>query len=162
MTDRVAALASLASNKNPESAEVFANFYTRYKDYPLVIDKWFGLQASSTLPDVVAQLKTLKQHPDFNIKNPNRVRSLYSAFAMNNPVRFHAADGSGYTFLKEGIIELNDINPQIGARLLTPLREWRRYTPDRQKLMQEALKEILEIKNIAPDIFEIASKSLNG
>ncbi len=162
MTDRAAALSSLASNKNSEREEVFNDFYDRYKDYPLVIDKWFALQASSTLPDTVEKLKALKDHKDFNIKNPNRVRSLYAAFAMNNPSRFHAADGSGYTFLKDGIIELNAINPQIAARLLTPMREWRRYTPDRQELLKQALSEILEIKDIAPDVFEIASKSLNG
>jgi len=162
MTDRVAALSSLASNKNPERDEVFTDFYDRFKEYQLVIDKWFALQACSTLPDAIEHIKALKEHDDFNIKNPNRVRSLFAAFAMNNPSRFHAADGSGYEFLKDAIIELNDINPQIAARLLTPMREWRRYTSDRQEKMKAALSEILEILNIAPDVFEIASKSLNG
>ena len=162
MTDRVAALSSLASNKNPERDEVFADFYNRFKEYQLVIDKWFALQACSTLPDAIDRIKALKEHDDFNIKNPNRVRSLFAAFAMNNPSRFHAADGSGYEFLKDAIIELNEINPQIAARLLTPMREWRRYTPDRQEKIKAALSEILEIPNIAPDVFEIASKSLNG
>ena len=162
MTDRVAALSSLASNKNSERDEVFEDFYNRFKEYQLVIDKWFALQACSTLPDAIDRIKALKEHQDFNIKNPNRVRSLFAAFAMNNPSRFHAADGSGYEFLKDAIIELNEINPQIAARLLTPMREWRRYTPDRQEKMKAALSEILEIQNIAPDVFEIASKSLNG
>ncbi len=162
MTDRVAALATLASNKNPESTAAFKDFYTRFKEYPLVIDKWFSMQSTSTLPGALTHIKALRNHADFNIKNPNRVRSLYSAFAMNNPVLFHQEDGSGYAFLKDGITELNTINPQIGARLLTPLREWRRFTPDRQEKMQAALSEILEIKDIAPDIFEIASKSLKG
>ena len=162
MTDRVAALSSLASNKNEERDEIFADFYKRYKDYPLVIDKWFALQASSTLPNTVEKLTALKKHKDFNIKNPNRARSLFAAFAMNNPARFHAADGSGYVFLRDAVIELNAINPQIAARLLIPMREWRRYTSDRQELMKQALANILEIKDIAPDVFEIASKSLNG
>lgn len=160
MTDRIAALTSLATNKNPEREEVFTDFYERFKDYQLVIDKWFAVQASAVRPDFIDNLSSLRNHPDFNIKNPNRVRSLYSAFAMNNPVCFHDESGAGYEFLKNAILELNTINPQIGARLLTPLREWRRYTPDRQEKMQAALQEILEIKNIAPDIFEIASKSL--
>lgn len=160
MTDRIAALSSLATNKNPERAEVFSDFYEHFKDYQLVIDKWFAVQASAVCTDFIENLENLRKHSDFNIKNPNRVRSLYSAFAMNNPVCFHDANGAGYEFLKNAIIELNTINPQIGARLLTPLREWRRYTPDRQEKMQAALQEILEIKNIAPDIFEIASKSL--
>ncbi len=162
MTDRVAALSSLAANTNPERDEVFDDFYERYQSYPLVIDKWFSLQATSPLSDTVEKLNILKTHKDFNIKNPNRVRSLYAAFAMNNPACFHAADGSGYAFLRDAVIELNTINPQIAARLLTPMREWRRYTPDRQALLKQALSDILDIKDIAPDIFEIASKSLNG
>ena len=160
MTDRVAALNSLADNKNPEREEVFAAFYERFKDYPLVVDKWFALQASGIRPDMIEALKKLRNHPEFNIRNPNRVRSLYAAFAMNNPVCFHAADGSGYDFLTDAIIELNDINPQIASRLLTPMREWRRYTPDRQKKMKTCLQRILDTPNLSPDVFEIASKSL--
>ena len=162
MTDRVAALASLTHNKNPEREEAFADFYTRFKDYPLVIDKWFSLQAVSTLPETIAHLGVLRQHPDFNIKNPNRARALFSAFAMNNPVRFHAVDGSGYAFLRDAVMELNAINPQIAARLLTPLRTWKRYTPERQVMMQAALEDILKTPTLAPDVFEIASKSLKG
>lgn len=162
MTDRVAALASLAMNKNQQSAEAFDDFYARYKDYPLVMDKYFAVQASAAHPDIINNVKKLREHSDFNIKNPNRVRSLYSAFGMMNPVGFHAKDGSGYEFLRDGIIELNTINPQIAARLLTPLRAWKQYTPDRQEKMKAALEAILETPDLAPDIFEIASKSLNG
>ena len=160
MTDRVAALSSLADNKSELREEVFADFYERYKDFPLVIDKWFSLQASSTLPGVVEQVKKLREHKDFNIKNPNRVRALYAAFALNNPANFHAKDGSGYAFLRDAVIELNTINPQIGARMLTPMREWQRYTPNRQEMMKQALRDILAVKDLSPDIYEIASKSL--
>jgi len=160
MTDRAAALSSLAVNKNPERAQAFDDFYARFKDYQLVIDKYFALQASAAHPEINNHLKILKQHTDFKIKNPNRVRSLYAAFGMMNPVKFHAADGSGYAFLRDGIMELNSINPQIAARLLTPFRTWKLYTPDRQELMKAALEEILTLKDIAPDVFEIASKSL--
>ncbi|MBG77685.1 MAG: aminopeptidase N [Alphaproteobacteria bacterium] len=160
MTDRVAALASLASNNNPERDEVFADFYDRYKAYPLVIDKWFSLQASADRSDIIDHLATLSKHPDFNIKNPNRVRSLYAAFAMNNPAGFHKADGSGYAFLRDVIKTLNTINPQIAARLLTPLRSWKSFDLGRQEKMRDALEDILRIPNIAPDIYEIASKSL--
>jgi len=162
MTDRVAALASLAVNKNPQGAEAFDDFYARFKDYPLVMDKYFALQASAAHPDIINKVKKLREHADFNVKNPNRARSLYGAFGMNNPVAFHAKDGSGYAFLRDGIIELNDINPQIAARLLTPLRAWKRYTPDRQDMMKAALRAILDTDNIAPNVFEIASKSLNS
>ena len=112
--------------------------------------------------DTLDVLQKLKLHPDFNIRNPNRVRSLYAAFAMNNPVCFHAKDGSGYEFLREAVSDLNRINPQIAARLLTPLKEWKRYTPERQALMKKALTSILEIENLSPDVYEIASKSLQN
>ncbi len=162
MTDRVAALSRLADNPNEQRDEAFDAFYQRFKDYPLVIDKYFSLQAGASNKNIIDSLNKLKEHPDFNIKNPNRIRSLYAAFAMNNPVAFHARDGSGYDFLTDAIIELNIINPQVAARLLTPLREWKRYTPDRQEKMQASLERILETENLSPDVFEIASKSLKG
>ncbi len=161
MTSRVTALAILTDADGAEKNELFADFYERFRAYPLVIDKWFSLQAASVNDDAIVYLKNLSGHPDFNWKNPNRVRSLYGAFAMNNPVMFHAADGSGYEFLKEAIIKLNGINPQIAARLLTPLREWKRYTPDRQAKMKAALEEIMAQPKLSPDVFEIVSKSLS-
>jgi aminopeptidase N len=162
MTDRVAAMSVIADINQPQREEVFDDFYQRFKDYPLVVDKYFALQAAASRKDIIQNLKNLREHTDFNIKNPNRVRSLYAAFAMNNPVGFHAADGCGYEFLTDGIIELNGINPQIAARLLTPLREWRRYTPDRQEKMKASLERILAQGDLSPDVFEIASKSLKG
>ena len=160
MTDRVSALSVLTDINQPQREEAFDDFYSRYNNYPLVVDKYFSLQTSAVRPDIINCLNLLKQHTDFNIKNPNRTRSLYAAFAMNNPVAFHAVDGSGYNFLSAAVIELNTINPQIAARLLTPLREWRRYTPDRQEKMKAALERILATENLSPDVFEIASKSL--
>jgi len=162
MTDRVAALSRLADNKNAERDEAFEDFYERFKDYQLVIDKYFSLQASASRPSTIEDLKALAKHPEFNIKNPNRVRSLYAAFAMNNPVVFHSKDGAGYELLTDVIVELNTINPQIASRLLTPLREWKRYTKDRQEKMQACLERILATENLSPDVFEIASKSLKG
>lgn len=160
MTDRMAALLAIAANKNPEREEVLEDFYARYKDYQLVVDKWFSVQATSARPDIIAHLQQLRQHPDFTIKNPNRARSLFAAFAMNNPASFHAEDGSGYNFLADAIIELNSINPQIAARLLTPMRDWRKYSQDRQAGMKDALERILATPNLSPDVYEIASKSL--
>jgi aminopeptidase N len=81
---------------------------------------------------------------------------------MNNPAIFHGADGSGYALLRDAIIELNAINPQIAARLLTPMRDWRRYSPDRREMMKDALSQILKTPDISPNVFEIADKSLNG
>ncbi len=160
MTDRMAALYLGCALDGEIHDKIVGDFYERYKSYPLVIDKWFSAQAMIHLPKTIQTIKKLKEHTDFNIKNPNRVRSLYSAFAMNNPVRFHAADGSGYDFLTDGIIELNAINPQIAARLLTPMRDWKRYTEDRQIMLKAALERILAQDDLSPNVFEIASKSL--
>ena len=161
MTDLTAALSSLLTNKNADRAGILSDFYDRFNGYQLVMDKWFGLQASAHHDSIFEELEKLKAHPDFSMTNPNRVRSLYSAFAMNNPVAFHDASGRGYDFLKKGIIELNEINPQIAARMVTPFREWKRYTPDRQKKMKAALKEIAALPDISPNVFELVNKSLD-
>lgn len=162
MTDRVTALSCLSDSAQPQRAEVFADFYTRFEKYPLVVDKWFSLQAIANREQIFDDLALLRAHPDFNIKNPNRVRSLYSAFAINNPVKFHDPSGKGYAFLRDAIIELNSINPQIAARLVTPLREWKRYTPALQAQMKAALQAVLDTPNLSGDVFEVVSKSLNG
>ncbi|HEU4838287.1 MAG TPA: aminopeptidase N, partial [Micavibrio sp.] len=162
MTDRVAALSVLTDHEREEKDAAFADFYQRFRDYPLVIDKWFSLQAVGVNDNAIANLHRLEKHQDFNLKNPNRARSLYGAFAMNNPVVFHRADGSGYTLLKDAVITLNAINPQIAARMLTPMREWKRYTQDRQNKMKAALQEIANTEKLSPDVFEIVSKSLKG
>ena len=158
MTDRMTGLL-LACNL--ENQTIINHFYETFKTYPLVVDKWFAAQAQTQQKQTIATVNDLKTHKEFNIKNPNRVRSLYAAFAMNNPLCFHDETGDGYALLKEAITTLNTINPQIAARLLTPFREWKRYTPDRQEKMKSALSDILAIENIAPDIYEIANKSLN-
>ena len=127
-----------------------------------LVDKWFSLQAMAVRPNIMDDLHYLQNHPEFTLKNPNRVRSLYAAFAMNNPVTFHRRDGSGYDFLKTAVVELNSTNPQIAARLLTPLKEWKRYTQDRQEKMKEVLQEIKNLQNLSPDVYEIVTKSLEG
>ena len=162
MTARMAALYLACALDGPAHNEIVDDFYERFKSYPLVIDKWFSTQAQIHLPRTIDTVKKLRQHRDFNIRNPNRVRSLYGAFAMSNPVRFHAADGSGYHFLTDAVIELNSINPQIAARLLTPMRDWKNYTQDRQEKMKASLQKILEQSKLSPDVFEIADKSLKA
>jgi len=162
MTDRVAALACLSNSTQPERDEVFADFYQRFKAYQLVVDKWFSLQAIANRTAVFEDFARLRQHAEFNIKNPNRVRSLYTAFAINNPVKFHDPSGQGYALLRDVIIELNAINPQMASRLVTPFREWRRYTPALQAHMQEALQAVMETPDLSNDVFEVVSKSLKG
>ena len=162
MTDRVAALNILCDHEGTEKQTALKHFYDRFKDYPLVIDKWFALQASAITDKTMTVVCDLATHPDFNLKNPNRARSLYGAFSISNPVKFHDRGGEGYVILKNAIMALNTVNPQIAARLLTPFKDWRRYTPDRQVMMKNALQEILAVDTISPDVFEIASKSLQG
>lgn len=162
MTDRVAALSVLTDHEGEHKDVAFKDFYQRFKDYPLVIDKWFSLQAMGVNDNAIANIKALAQHKDFTLKNPNRARSLYGAFAMNNPVCFHRVDGSGYALLRDAVVMLNGINPQIAARMLTPLREWRRYTQDRQDKMKTVLQEIADTPKLSPDVFEIVSKSLKA
>lgn len=160
MTDRVAALSVLADTNAPERKAVLDDFLERFHDYMLVVDKWFSLQATSIRPEIHDDLRLLRKHKDFVMTNPNRVRSLYGAFAMNNPYAFHARSGQGYEFLRDVIIEMNTVNPQIAARLLTPLKEWKRYTPDRQAKMKEALQAIAAQPELSPDVFEIVTKTL--
>jgi len=162
MTDRVAALTCLSDSTKPERDEVYADFYNRYKNYQLVVDKWFTLQAIANRSAIFDDFAKLRNHPEFNIKNPNRVRSLYSAFAINNPVKFHDPSGKGYAILRDAIIELNAFNPQIASRLVTPFREWKRYTPALQVHMKVALQAVLDSGNLSNDVFEVVSKCLNS
>ncbi len=162
MTDRVAALSCLADSKQQQRDEVFSDFYYQFKEYQLVVDKWFTLQAMANRSSVFKDFATLRNHHEFNIKNPNRVRSLYSVFAINNPVKFHDPSGQGYAILTDAIIELNAFNPQIASRLVTPLREWKRYTPALQAQMKNALQTIIDTPNLSSDVFELVSKCLKS
>jgi aminopeptidase N len=160
MTDALSALGMLANCECPERLAALAAFHERWQHEPLVMDKWFMLQATSQLPNALAEVKALVKHPAFTMKNPNKVRSLIGAFCHANPVRFHAIDGSGYTFLTAQVERLNAINPQIAARLVGAFTRWRRYDAQRQALMQTQLERILQIPDLSPDVYEITAKSL--
>lgn len=160
MTDRMMALNGLIDTDSEERAEVLADFYDRYKTYPLVMDKWFAAQARAIRPQTLDDIRLLAAHPDFTLKNPNRVRSLYATFAMRNPVIFHAPNGTGYDLFGEVILTLDKINPQIASRLLTALRDWKRYDTNRQSRMRVILQKIVGTKDLSPNVYEIASKTL--
>ena len=160
MTDSLGALATLAGCACPERDQALASFYRRWRDDRGVIDKWFSLQATSALPDTLSRVNALLDHPDFDIRNPNRARSLIGAFSQGNQVRFHEASGAGYRFLADQILRLNAINPQIAARMLTPFSRWRRFDAARQELMKGELTRILALPGLARDVYEIAAKSL--
>ncbi len=161
MTDKVAALGILTDSKTDESTFAFSDFYKTWKHEPLVLDKWFSLQAVADRADAPEIVNGLLQHPDFTYKNPNRLRALIGSFCAGNQKWFHRADGAGYRLLAETVVRLNSINPSTAARLLTPIRQWRKYDPARKSLMENELKRILAEKDISNDVYEIVSKSLS-
>jgi aminopeptidase N len=159
MTDTVAALSNLVNIDDGVRGEVLEDFYEKWLGDPLVLDKWFILQAISSLPNTLKNVVHLTANRLFSISNPNKVRSLIGAFCSGNHVRFHEKDGAGYRFLGDRIEELNTINPQIAARLVTPLINWKRYDRERQEKMQKELARIAAIENLSPDVYEIVAKS---
>ena len=161
MTERLTALAVLVNSPfEAEKAQALASFAEHFKDNPLVMDQWFSVQAGSTLPGGLQRVRELMEHPAFNIKNPNKVRALIGAFAGQNLINFHAADGSGYRFLADRVIQLNGFNPQIASRQLAPLTRWRKYDSARQALMKAELERIRNSGELSSDVFEVVSKSL--
>ena len=161
MTDRIAALGLLVDSDATERKRALAYFYDRWKDNPLVIDKWFSLQAMSHRDDTLEVVTQLLDHPDFSLQNPNRFRSLVSAFAIANRLHFHEASGAGYRFLADQILRLDPLNPQVAARSIGVLGRWRRFDPARQELMKGELERILSSARLSRDVYEIASKCLS-
>ncbi|MCE2831837.1 MAG: aminopeptidase N C-terminal domain-containing protein, partial [Oxalobacteraceae bacterium] len=159
MTDRLAALGAMTNNDHPEAANALSQFYQEFESEALVIDKWFSLQAASHTT-TAAGVRALMRHPAFTIKNPNRARSLLFAFCNSNPAQFHAADGSGYALWAEQVIVLNDINPQVAARLARALDRWRKYAPRLQTGMKAALEKVAAAKALSNDVAEVIGKAL--
>jgi aminopeptidase N len=160
MTDQMAALTVIVNNPHPAKQKCLDSFYYQWKSEALVIDKWFALQAASSMPDTFTTVQALMQHPAFDLKNPNRVRSLIGAFSQSNPLHFHAANGQGYQFLADQIIALNNLNPQVASRMVGALTSWRRFDEGRQALMKTQLERIMTTEAISKDVYEVASKSL--
>jgi aminopeptidase N len=160
MTDAMAALAVLSRIECPQREVALQHFHDRWQHDSLVMDKWFALQATSSLPDTLQQVQGLMQHPLFDLRNPNKVRALVGSFAMRNPLHFHAQDGSGYAFLTDRVLELDAMNPQIASRMVRPLMNWRQYEPTRSALMKAQLERIQAHAGLSGDVYEIVSKSL--
>jgi aminopeptidase N len=159
MTDRIGALAALIHGHAPGRQRALEKFYADFENEPLVIDKWFALQAMARSTDV-AEVRALMQHPAFTLKNPNRARSLIFSFCNGNPSQFHAVDGSGYAFWAEQVIALNALNPQVAARLARTLDRWRKYTPALRNQMQAALQRVAGTKKLSKDVLEVVTKAL--
>ena len=161
MTDRQGALTTLANGTSDKRIAALDIFYNRYSTDALVLDKWFQTQALSSRDDTPAIVEELARHPDFTLANPNRARSLVGAFSVNQRA-FHAAGGAGYRFLADNLIALDRLNPQTAAKLLPPLGRWRRFDEARAALMKTELERILATPGLSKDLFEQASKSLEG
>lgn len=160
MTDQMAALTLMVNNPHPASQQCLSSFYQQWRAEPLVIDKWFTTQACSPMPGTFDRVMELMKHPAFDLKAPNRVRSLIGAFSQSNPLHFHTEDGQGYRFLADQIIALNTLNPQVASRMIGALTSWRRYDKKRQTLMKAQLERIIATETISKDVYEVASKSL--
>lgn len=164
MTDTHAVLQALVNCDEaacePVKQALLDDFYRRWRYEPLVVEQWFSLQAGANIPGNLPKVKELTWHEAFDIKNPNKVRAVIGAFCNLNQAGFHQKSGEGYRFLADHVITLNRLNPQIAARLLTPLTRWKRYDPERQSLMQGELRRILDSGKLSPDVYEVVSKSL--
>lgn len=160
MTDQFGALSIIANSNWNEREDFLARFYHRWSAEELVVDKWFAVQAASPSVNAQAGIPTLMSHQAFTLKNPNRLRSLVSMFAMANQYNFHAADGSGYNLLSHVVLDVDKINPQTAARMIVPLGRWARLDKARQEQMKGALERILSAPGLSDDVTELAEKSL--
>ena len=160
MTDAIGALAALRDSTSGARSELYSQFEAKWRDEPLVLDKWFALQAKSMRTDALETVRALVAHPRFNARNPNRVRSLVGAFALGNFGRFHAADGSGYAFTADQVLALDGANPQLASMLAGAFSLWRRFAEPRRDRMQRSLERIARAPSLSPDVREIVTRTL--
>ena len=159
MTDELKALVCIVNEDRSRRKAALDSFHKKWSGDPVVLNKWLMIQATSK-QTTTEDIENLRNHPSFNIQNPNNVRSLIGGFASANLINFHNLDGSGYTFLSNRILEIDKMNPQIASRLVTPFTKWKKFDAARQNLMKDHLEKISKTKGISKDVFEITSKSL--
>jgi aminopeptidase N len=159
MTDAIAALSILSHVAGKARDEALHHFYTRWQDEPLVLDKWFAVQARAATPDSVETVQALLSHPKFSLKNPNRIRALIGSFAQANPTGFNRADGAGYRLLAGQALEIDRFNPHVAARLLGAFESWRILEAGRQAHAKAVLED-LSAKSLSTDSYEIVTKTL--
>jgi len=162
MTDRFNALAALVSSGNTLAGEALQRFHALFKNEPLVLDKWFALQAGA--PDrggnILPIVKQLMAHPDFNIRNPNRARSVIFSYCSANPGGFHRSDAAGYVFWSERVIELDAINPQVAARLARALDRWKKLAEPQRGAAREAIARVAAKPDLSNDVREVVTRAL--
>ncbi|MBT5361049.1 MAG: aminopeptidase N [Gammaproteobacteria bacterium] len=162
MSEEMGALAALECMQGESRAVALEQFYQKWQGERLVIDKWFGLQAGSQREDAIDQVEALLNHPDFEITNPNRVRSVVGVFAHGNPLHFHQSSGRGYKLLADQVIKLDALNPQVAARMVGAFNQWKRYDKIRQSLVRNELQRIVEVEGLSKDVYEIVSRNLKS
>lgn len=161
MTDEFAAFTALAQNPGETRDFVLDDFYKKWQNEQLLVNQWFSVQAKFNQPGNVENVRKLLQHPAFNIQDPNQALAVIGGF-LEARVNFHAMDGSGYDFVGENLIIIDQINPAIASRMATGFSKWKRFNEHRQNLQKAQLQKIMNTNGISPNLFEVASKSLNG
>jgi len=160
MTDRMAALATLSLHDRPERATALEDFYRRYEGDPLVIDKWFALQAAIPEPATLERVRKLTEHPAFSFANPNRLRALIGAFVQLNQTQFNRPDGVGYAFLADTVLALDTKNPQVAARLLSAFKSWRALEAGRRARAEASLRRVAAFEDLSRDVSDIVRRAL--
>ena len=160
MTEQIAALDALGASGSPAFDDALAAFQKRWSGSPQVMDKWFSVQAAAPRADALERAAKLRRHPDFDLRNPNRVRSVAMSFATRNLRAFHAADGAGYRFLAGLAGEVDPMNPALSSRLLSPFESWRRFDDVRQGHAQTALKGLLDRPDLSKNAQDIITRAL--
>jgi aminopeptidase N len=162
MTAETGAVSALLSNARPEREALLNEFYARHKGDPLIVDKWFAMNATIPGADASKRIERLLKHPDFKLTTPNRVYALIGGFSSGNPSGFHAVDGSGYRLVADTIVALNAINPQVASRMATGFRSWRIYDATRRAHAELEMQRILATPQLSRDVFEIISRTLQN
>ena len=160
MTDRMAALAVLALHARPERTAALEDFYNRYAEDPLVIDKWLALQAAIPAAGTLERVQELTSHAAFSMANPNRVRALIGAFAQGNHTQFNRADGAGYDFIADTMLALDPKNPQVAARIMGAFRSWRALEPRRRAQAEATLRRVAAVPTLSSDLHDIVARTL--
>jgi aminopeptidase N len=160
MTDRMAALETLAAHDRPERKAAFDDFYSRYAQDPLIIDKWFALQAVIPEPATLDRVRALMRHPAFSAANPNRIRALIGTFAQVNQTQFNRRDGAGFDFVADFVLEFDSKNPQVAARLMSAFRSWRALEAPRRERAEATLRRVAAMQALSPDVHDIVARTL--
>ncbi len=164
MTDRFGALAALVASASPHAEAALAKFHAMFKNEALVLDKWFALQAgaSDAGGNILPRVRQLMQHADFNLRNPNRARSLIFSYCSANPAAFHRADAAGYVYWADQVLALDAINPQVAARLARALDRWKKLAQPYQEAAKHAIERVAAKADLSNDVREVVSRALAG